>query len=56
MFYLFGSNPMFLFYYFTPLQTVAYLFAHKLLAPSKFYLLRGNHEVRAIQKMFNFQT
>lgn len=37
-------------------ETIAYLFAQKLLAPSKFYLLRGNHEVRSVQKMFNFQN
>jgi diadenosine tetraphosphatase ApaH/serine/threonine PP2A family protein phosphatase/Ca2+-binding EF-hand superfamily protein len=37
-------------------ETVAYLLAHKLLAPSKFCLLRGNHELRSVQKMFQFRT
>jgi len=37
-------------------QTVAYLLAHKLLAPSKFYLLRGNHELRPVQRMFQFHA
>ena len=37
-------------------QTVAYLLAQKLLAPSKFYLLRGNHELRSVQNMYQFHT
>ncbi|KAH6933288.1 hypothetical protein HPB50_014001 [Hyalomma asiaticum] len=37
-------------------QVIAHLFAQKILAPDKFYLLRGNHEVRSVQKMFTFYT
>ncbi|XP_077995902.1 uncharacterized protein LOC144449262 [Glandiceps talaboti] len=37
------------------LEVVSYLFAQKLLAPSKFFLIRGNHEVRHVQRMFHFQ-
>lgn len=33
---------------------MSYLFAQKLLAPKKFFLLRGNHELRGIQKMYHF--
>jgi len=35
-------------------EVMSYLFAHKLLAPKKFLLLRGNHEIREVQKMFTF--
>lgn len=35
-------------------EVIAHLFAQKILAPDKFYLLRGNHEVRNVQKMFTF--
>ncbi|XP_071525728.1 uncharacterized protein [Panulirus ornatus] len=37
------------------IEVVSYLFAQKLQAPSKFFLLRGNHEVRDIQQMFTFK-
>ncbi|KAG8195278.1 hypothetical protein JTE90_028429 [Oedothorax gibbosus] len=35
-------------------EVIAYIFSQKLLAPEKFHLLRGNHEVREIQQMFTF--
>ncbi|XP_063676344.1 uncharacterized protein LOC134812734 [Bolinopsis microptera] len=38
------------------LEVVAYLFAQKLIAPQKFFLIRGNHEVRNIQQMFTFKS
>ncbi|XP_026482460.1 serine/threonine-protein phosphatase PP1-2-like [Ctenocephalides felis] len=37
-------------------EVVAYLFAYKLQNPAKIKLLRGNHEVRDVQKMFTFYT
>lgn len=37
-------------------EVIAHLFAQKILAPDKFYLLRGNHEVRNVQKMFTFHN
>ncbi|ELU04421.1 hypothetical protein CAPTEDRAFT_110040, partial [Capitella teleta] len=37
-------------------ETVSYLFAQKMQAPKKFFLLRGNHELRSVQKMFSFHT
>lgn len=37
------------------IEVVSYLFAEKLLAPEKFVLLRGNHELRSVQEMFSFK-
>ena len=36
-------------------EVVCYLFAMKLLAPTRFFLLRGNHEIRQIQRNFTFE-
>lgn len=36
------------------LEVIAYLFSYKLQSPSKITLLRGNHEIRDVQKMFTF--
>jgi hypothetical protein len=35
-------------------EVVAYLFAQKFLAPDRMLLLRGNHELRNVQKNFTF--
>ena len=37
-------------------EVIIYLLACKILAPEKYLLLRGNHEVRTIQLMFTFKT
>ncbi|XP_055327450.1 uncharacterized protein LOC129580802 [Paramacrobiotus metropolitanus] len=36
------------------IEVVAYLFAQKFLAPDRIWLLRGNHELRNVQKNFTF--
>lgn len=36
------------------IECVLYLFSMKLLAPNRFFLLRGNHEVAAIQRQYTF--
>ena len=36
-------------------EVVAYLFAQKLLTPSKFMLIRGNHEIRVVQESFTYK-
>ncbi|XP_050509346.1 uncharacterized protein LOC126886443 isoform X2 [Diabrotica virgifera virgifera] len=35
-------------------EVIAYLFSYKLQSPNKVNLLRGNHEIREVQKMFTF--
>ncbi|XP_061163616.1 uncharacterized protein LOC133172682 [Saccostrea echinata] len=37
-------------------EVISYLFAQKMLAQNKFYLLRGNHELRSVQEMFSFKN
>lgn len=37
-------------------EVIAYLFSYKVQAPGKMFLLRGNHEIRDIQRMFTFYT
>ncbi|XP_057666117.1 uncharacterized protein LOC130899935 isoform X2 [Diorhabda carinulata] len=36
------------------IEVIAYLFSYKLQSPNKVNLLRGNHEIREVQKMFTF--
>ena len=36
-------------------EVVAYLLAQKLLMPAKFSLIRGNHEIRAVQETFSYK-
>lgn len=38
------------------IEVVAYLFSYKVQGPGKVKLLRGNHEIRDIQKLFTFYT
>ncbi|KAK4874556.1 hypothetical protein RN001_013916 [Aquatica leii] len=38
------------------MEVIAYLFSYKIQAPRKLILLRGNHEIRDIQKLFTFHT
>ncbi|XP_003384155.1 PREDICTED: uncharacterized protein LOC100639057 isoform X2 [Amphimedon queenslandica] len=37
-------------------EVISYLFAQKLLMPSKFLLIRGNHEIRSVQESFTYKT
>ncbi|KAJ8042617.1 Serine/threonine-protein phosphatase 2B catalytic subunit [Holothuria leucospilota] len=38
------------------IEVIAYLLAQKILAPDKFTLIRGNHELRTVQEMFTFKS
>lgn len=37
------------------IECVLYLFCMKLIAPNKFFMLRGNHEVATIQRQYTFE-
>lgn len=37
-------------------EVIAYLFSYKLQNLNKVYLLRGNHEIRDIQKTYSFYS
>jgi len=37
------------------LECICYLFACKIISPERFWLIRGNHELRTIQTVFTFQ-
>ena len=36
------------------IEVISYMFAQKIICPTKFFILRGNHELRDIQKMYHF--
>lgn len=36
------------------MEVISYLFSYKLQSPAKVFLIRGNHEIREVQKMFTF--
>ncbi|KRT84794.1 Calcineurin-like phosphoesterase [Oryctes borbonicus] len=38
------------------IEVITYLFCYKMQTPEKLWMLRGNHEIRDIQKMFTFYT
>lgn len=38
------------------IEVVTYLFTYKIQAPKKVFLVRGNHEIRDVQKMYTFFT
>lgn len=36
------------------IEVIAHLLSYKLLAPQQIWMIRGNHEVREVQKRFTF--